>query len=580
MLTARLNYLLTLTLLLPTLAMASPDFATVARCSEVRIEVEQMPDLNIPRSGHQTFCVNGELTVAGGHTDGFVPTPTAEYYKDGEWHTLQMTYPHDFGFSVVLSSGKVMLGGGCDQPIGIGQTYLTETYDPQTHTFNGYCSMQRKRAGVSAFELDNGKIVVAGNWYFTDGIEVFQDKTGTQADYNGKRLFTYVKDASVERSKPYIFRIADDDAIIFGGYDVKGDTIRNVVADRLKGDSIHIPLFKDWWPIGSDHFRSSENAVGDENKGVFSYLFAVENREGQVAIAKVDNGVFSLLPTACPVPMQSHGENIWYISSIIADKKSGRAYLLGLSRNFPTAPEKFWRWYVLSIDYTKQPAALTLYYTDPLPDFNLNTPILTDEGNLLIAGGLYHSSNFTPSKRVLLLRVGQEPIAAESSSNSLQQVTSLILIALIFLAFLIYLFIFMRKHSKCQVDESFDSVQDQDPVAVIPDEVSAQLMERIYEVMETQKLYQDSNLKVTDLAAALGTNRRAVSDCINSQKGCNFTQFVNIYRVDHAKRAMLQNPDKKVFDIYLESGFANEGSFFRTFKAITGMTPKEWLSKA
>ena len=138
----------------------------------------------------------------------------------------------------------------------------------------------------------------------------------------------------------------------------------------------------------------------------------------------------------------------------------------------------------------------------------------------------------------------------------------------------------MRKHSKCQVDESFDSVQDQDPVAVIPDEVSAQLMERIYEVMETQKLYQDSNLKVTDLAAALGTNRRAVSDCINSQKGCNFTQFVNIYRVDHAKRAMLQNPDKKVFDIYLESGFANEGSFFRTFKAITGMTPKEWLSKA
>ena len=113
------------------------------------------------------------LTVAGGHTDGFVPTPTAEYYKDGEWHSLQMTYPHDFGFSVVLSSGQVMLGGGCDQPIGIGQTYLTETYDPETHTFNGYCSLQRKRAGVSALELDSGKVVVAGNWYFTDGIERF-----------------------------------------------------------------------------------------------------------------------------------------------------------------------------------------------------------------------------------------------------------------------------------------------------------------------------------------------------------------------------------------------------------------------
>jgi AraC-like DNA-binding protein len=524
--------------------------------------------------------VNGELTVAGGHTDGFVPTPTAEYYKDGEWHSLQMTYPHDFGFSVVLSSGQVMLGGGCDQPIGIGQTYLTETYDPQTHSFNGYCSLQRKRAGVSALEIDSGKIVVAGNWYFTDGIEIFQDKSGTQADYNGKRLFTYIKDASLERSKPYIFRIANDNAIIFGGYDVKGDTIRSTIADRLKGDTVRIPLFEDWWPIASDNFRSSDNAIGDERKGVYSYLFGVENRQGQVAIAKADNGVFSLLPTACPVPMQSHGEEIWYASSIIADKKAGRAYLLGLSRNFPTAPEKPWRWYILSIDYTKQPADLTLYYTDPLPDFHINAPVLTDDGNLLIAGGLYHGSNFTPSKRVLMLCVAQEPIVAESSSISLKYIVLLLLLALVVVALILYLFIYIRKRHNRQIDELPDDLQEQDSFAAISDEASAQLMKRIYEVMETQKLYQNSDLKVTDLAIAVGTNRRFVSDCINSQKGCTFSQFVNIYRVEHAKRVMRRNPDKKIADIYIESGFANEGSFFRTFKAVTGMTPKEWLSKA
>lgn len=576
--TLKLNYLLALTMLLPTWAMASADSTTV--CPEVRIEVEQLSDLNIPRAGHQTFCVNGELTVAGGHTDGFVPTPTAEYYKDGEWHSLQMTYPHDFGFSVVLSSGQVMLGGGCDQPLGIGQTYLTETYDPQTHSFNGYCSLQRKRAGVSALEIDSGKIVVAGNWYFTDGIELFHDKSGTQADYNGKRLFTYIKDASLERSKPYIFRIANDNAIIFGGYDVKGDTIRSTIADRLKGDSVRIPLFEDWWPIASDNFRSSDNAIGDERKGVYSYLFGVENRQGQVAIAKADNGVFSLLPTACPVPMQSHGEEIWYASSIIADKKAGRAYLFGLSRNFPTAPEKPWRWYILSIDYTKQPADLTLYYTDPLPDFHINAPVLTDDGNLLIAGGLYHGSNFTPSKRVLLLCVGQEPIVAESSSTSLKYIVLLLLLALVIIAIILYLFIYIRKRHNRQIDKLPDDVQEQDSVVAISDEASAQLMKRIYEVMETQKLYQNSDLKVTDLAVAMGTNRRFVSDCINSQKGCTFSQFVNIYRVEHAKRVMRRNPDKKIADIYIESGFANEGSFFRTFKAVTGMTPKEWLSKA
>ena len=570
--TLKLNYLLALTMLLPTLAMASADSATV--CPEVRIEVEQLPDLNIPRAGHEVFCVNGELTVAGGHTDGFVPTSTAEYLKDDQWHTIPMTYTHDNAFSVVLSSGKVMLGGGSEQSIGIGQTYLTEVYDPQTHTFNGYCSMQRKRACASALELDSGRVVVAGNWYANDGIELFEDKSDTRADYNGKRLFTYIKDVTIHRAYPLIFRTAPDDALILGGIGVKGDTIWTSTAYSLKGDSVTIPLLEEWWPLGTETARSAESFIGDAAKGNYAYLMAVQNCEGQVAIAKVVNGAFALLPTTCAVPMQSHGEEIIYASTILVDQKAGRAYLLGLGRGYYNAPDKPARWYVLSIDYTKQPAALTLCYTDTLPELNTYAATLTPEGNLLIAGGLYHGSNFTPSKRVFLLRVGKEPIVTTTESSiNLRQVALWVLVALLFVAFLIYLFIYIRKHRAMP-----SSINDAVPAS--DDEATDNLMDRIYQVMEAQKLYQDSNLKVTDLATALGTNRRAVSDCINSQKGCTFTQFVNIYRVEHAKRVMRQNPNKKVADIYLESGFANEGSFFRTFKAVTGMTPKEWLSKA
>jgi AraC-like DNA-binding protein len=569
--TLKLNYLLALTMLLPTLAMASADSTTV--CPEVRIEVEQLPDLNIPRAGHEVFCVNGELTVAGGHTDGFVPTPTAEYLKDGQWHTIPMTYTHDNAFSVVLSTGKVMLGGGSEQSIGIGQTYVTEVYDPQTHTFNGYCSMQRKRACASALELDSGRVVVAGNWYANDGIELFEDKSDTRADYNGKRLFNFVKELSVGRAWPLIFRTAKDDAIILGGNTVKGDSLWTSTAYSLKGDSVTIPLLEEWWPLSNEVARSAESFIGDAAKGNYAYLMAVQNREGQVAIAKVVNGAFALLPTTCAVPMQSHGERIIYASTVLVDQKAGRAYLLGLGKSYYEAPDQPGRWYVLSIDYTKQPASLTLCYTDVLPELNTYAPILTPEGNLLIAGGLYHGSNFTPSKRVFLLRVGKEPIVTTTESSiNLRQVALWVLVALLFVAFLIYLFIYIRKHHAMP-----SSINDAVPAS--NDEVTDDLMDRIYRVMEAQKLYQNSNLKVTDLATALGTNRRAVSDCINSQKGCTFTQFVNIYRVEHAKRVMRQNPNKKVADIYLESGFANEGSFFRTFKAITGMTPKEWLSK-
>lgn len=575
--------MLILTMLLPTLAMASPDTTTTVKCPEVRIEVEQLPDLNIPRAGHEVFCVNGELTVAGGHTNGFVPTPTAEYLKDGEWNVMTMTYPHDNGFSVVLSSGQVMLGGGSEEPLGIGQTFMTETYDPLTHTFNGYCSLQRKRACASALELDSGRVVVAGNWYANDGIELFEDKSDTRADYNGKRLFTYIKDVWVQRAYPMIFRMANDDALIFGGVGVKGDSLWLTTAYNLKGDSVTIPLLEDWWPLSTEMSRPSESFMGDEAKKLYAYLMAVENRKGQVAIAKVVNGETSLLPTDCLVPMQSHGEEIIYSSTILVDQKAGRGYLVGLGRSYYDAPDKPGRWYVLSIDYTKQPASLTLCYTDALSELNTYAPTLTPEGNLLVAGGLHNGSNFTPSKHVILLRVGREPAAAEIG-NDLWQTVLLVLAGLVLIGLLAYLFIYIRKRRRNQKARTLDSLgaaSGQESVSLIPDlEASADLMERIYQVMEAQKLYQDSNLKVTDLAAALGTNRRSVSDCINSQKGCTFTQFVNIYRVEHAKRVMRQNPGKKVTDIYLESGFANEGSFFRTFKVITGMTPKEWLSKS
>ena len=61
---------------------AVSDHNPAAVCQVQKIELEQLPDLNISRAGHQVFCINGEYVVAGGHTNGFVPTPTAEYFKD------------------------------------------------------------------------------------------------------------------------------------------------------------------------------------------------------------------------------------------------------------------------------------------------------------------------------------------------------------------------------------------------------------------------------------------------------------------------------------------------------------------
>lgn len=87
-------------------------------CTVRKIVAERLPDLNVPRSAHSAFCVDGEVTVVGGHTTNFVPTATAEYFKDGEWHLVETAFPHDNGICAVHSSGKVLLGGGSEKPLG------------------------------------------------------------------------------------------------------------------------------------------------------------------------------------------------------------------------------------------------------------------------------------------------------------------------------------------------------------------------------------------------------------------------------------------------------------------------------
>ena len=177
-----------------------------AVCPVVKIQPEQMPSLNTPRSGHHTLCVNGEITVFGGHTSGFVPTRTAEYFKDGAWHQMDMVYTHDAGSALILKSGKVLLSGGFERGLGIGQSHEVEMYDPKTHTFDGFGCLDTKRASHTQVELDHGKVVIAGNWYHEDAIEI----------YDGDITFTNVKKVSQQRTLTNVFRIAPDDVIIFG----------------------------------------------------------------------------------------------------------------------------------------------------------------------------------------------------------------------------------------------------------------------------------------------------------------------------------------------------------------------------
>lgn len=524
--------------------------------TQKKLEAERLPDMNMPRAGHTVFYANGELTVVGGHTSGFVLTPTAEYFSEGSWHTMPTVYLHDNGMSVVMNEGqRVLIAGGHERNLGIGQSYEAEMYNPASHIFEGFGYLDHNRALAQGVELDSGRVLITGNHKGNDSFEMF----------DGQRFFHYVKDVTVWRSVPYVLPVAPDNAIAFGAVWREQGFKPCDTVDRLKGDPFCVPLLKEWMPILYDqNSHAQESFVGDKTTGDYSYIIAAQNTSGEMAFIHVRDTVFSLLSTTVPVPTMTQWGHIKYGRAAIADRQAHRAYLVG---NDTTG-----RAYIVAVEYDKQPAPLTLYYTDPLPDFGDATPVLTPNGDLVVTGGIT-DDNFAPFASVWLLHTGERKTAAMTETPP-RKVWPWVLCGL--LAVAVVIIIRAKRHEDTQTMPV--KVTETEPKPEPQQETNNELMSRITQLMETQQLYLNPELKVTDVAEALGVHRNAVSACINAQ-GRTFNQLVNDYRLQHAKKLLQQMPDMKISTAGMESGFANEVTFFRVFKDATGMTPKEWVEQ-
>lgn len=521
-------------------------------CKMVKIVAERLPDLSIPRHSHCAFfSPQGELTVVGGHTKGFVPTPTAEYLKDGKWQVVPMVYCHDDGVCVPLHTGKVLLAGGYERNLGIGQTFEVEMYDPATHNFNGFGCLDKRRTHVSGVELANGQVVISGNWYNEDAI----------ATWNGGIYFESVSKVSVPRSSPYLFPISDDNIMVVADeQDNYGKPVDASIVDRMKGESFRVPLLEEWTPILLHH-QTHANActIGDHQ-----YLFPVHNKSGQVAIIEVRDTVFSLLPTACPIPVHTKfGEIVWF-TQIMVDREHQRAYMMGFNVE---ETKKF----VLAINYAERPATMKCYYTGQRMASSVTLPVLTPDGNLVITGGFdSNTTNFDPTAEVWLFPLANKELPQAAINTTSSKDYYLLIGAVVLLILVAGGWIYWKRRHRKATPEVEESPSE---------EAAYQLLLRIRQHMDEQRPYLNSELKVRDIANYLGTNSRYISYCIKRVEQCTFSAYINKHRVAYAQQLMRRHPDIKLTEVYLKSGFANEISFFRTFKGITGMTPSEWKAK-
>lgn len=105
--------------------------------------------------------------------------------------------------------------------------------------------------------------------------------------------------------------------------------------------------------------------------------------------------------------------------------------------------------------------------------------------------------------------------------------------------------------------------------------------EKISTLMQSQHLYENAELTLSQLAKQLSTNPSLLSKVINTGFGINFNDFVNEYRINAMLEKLKQGEQKNqtLLGIAFDCGFNSKATFNRAFKKQTGLSPKEWMEK-
>ena len=117
-----------------------------------------------------------------------------------------------------------------------------------------------------------------------------------------------------------------------------------------------------------------------------------------------------------------------------------------------------------------------------------------------------------------------------------------------------------KKYSKSTIDENLKEV----------------ILNKINELME-DKYYLNVNPSLPDLAKKINTSPNYVSQVINEKLNLTFLEMINKYRIEEAKK-MILDPElnETVEGIAYLVGFNSKSTFHSAFKRITGETPSEF----
>lgn len=119
--------------------------------------------------------------------------------------------------------------------------------------------------------------------------------------------------------------------------------------------------------------------------------------------------------------------------------------------------------------------------------------------------------------------------------------------------------------------------------SAIPEDLSSMILNKILTVLQDTEAICEPHFTLHQLAELTGYSYKQVSQIINDKLKKNFKTLLNEYRIQEACTRLLDREhygQYTIEHIAKSVGFNSRSNFSVTFKAVTGITPSEFLNNA
>ena len=107
------------------------------------------------------------------------------------------------------------------------------------------------------------------------------------------------------------------------------------------------------------------------------------------------------------------------------------------------------------------------------------------------------------------------------------------------------------------------------------------MMTKITSIIERERVYINPEYRLNNLANSCNLSVHNVSQVINHIEGISFSDLINRYRIEEAKKMLISEKFKTytIVAIAQEVGFNSKTAFYNVFKKLCEISPSAYIKE-